>query len=177
MEGYEACGDSQDYVKIHQLLAIAEGEDPEKVFSNGEYVVHHKNHVRWDNRAENIELMTNEEHTSLHAQERDCDSLYDEWNKSKPWFDEERLRKLYHEEELSTYEISERLGCSQRTIVGRMKEFNIDRRSAGGQRRVSIPRERLEEYIHNDDLTQQDIADEYNTTRKTIYNRLREAGL
>ena len=177
VDGYETWGDkiSRSNVRVHQLLAISEGESPEKVFSKGEYVVHHKNGVPWDNRPENIELLTNSEHSSLHAQKRDYDSLYDEWNRTKPWFDEAKIRKLYHDEGLTAQEISDKLGCSQKTIIDQMKRYNIERRSRGRQP-VSIPRERLKEYLLDPDQTQQDLADEYDTTTVTVRTRLREAG-
>jgi len=62
-------------VAVHQLLAIAEGEDPSKVFSDGEYQIHHKNEIPWDNRAENIELVTRQEHADRHP-ERGYDRMY-----------------------------------------------------------------------------------------------------
>jgi len=50
--------------EVHRLLAIAEygidavaGKD-----------VHHKNQIPWDNRPENIELLSKEEHGKLHAE-------------------------------------------------------------------------------------------------------------
>jgi len=63
-----------DVVKIHQLVAIAEGADPEKIFSNGAYQCHHKNKIPWDNRPENIEVLSQEEHDKLHAAERERDT-------------------------------------------------------------------------------------------------------
>jgi len=50
------------YVEIHRLLAISEfGFD-----AVSDRVVHHKNEVPWDNRPENIELMTRSEHAKHH---------------------------------------------------------------------------------------------------------------
>ena len=54
--------DKRRVFPVHRLLAIAEyGIEAVK----GK-VVHHKNEVPWDNRVENIELMTKEEHVSHH---------------------------------------------------------------------------------------------------------------
>lgn len=64
--GYERTGAGQSEAAIHQLLVIAEGADPHKVFSDGDYNVHHKNHIPWDNRPENVELLTKAEHNSEH---------------------------------------------------------------------------------------------------------------
>jgi transcriptional regulator with XRE-family HTH domain len=55
---------------VHQLLAIADGADPNKVFSNGEYQVHHINNIPWDNRSENIELLTASEHSTHSSNQR-----------------------------------------------------------------------------------------------------------
>jgi len=58
-------------VYVHQLLAIAEGADPKNVFSHGEYHVHHKNGIRWDNRPDNLEFTTREEHMRHHNTNRE----------------------------------------------------------------------------------------------------------
>jgi hypothetical protein len=47
---------------VHRLQAVAEwGIDAVK-----EKVVHHKNEIPWDNRVENLEIMTKEDHVSHH---------------------------------------------------------------------------------------------------------------
>lgn len=68
--GYELAvvrdGDRARAVRIHQLVAIADGADPETVFSDGKYHVHHASQVPWDNRPENLEVVSAEEHGKIH---------------------------------------------------------------------------------------------------------------
>lgn len=68
--GYErliTCEDGKPvYCYAHRLLAVAKyGFEAVKGMD-----VHHKNGCKFDNRIENIELLTHEEHTRHHAQQR-----------------------------------------------------------------------------------------------------------
>lgn len=60
-------------VKVHRLLAVAEfGFNAVR-----DKHIHHKNGIKWDNRPENIGLVTPEEHGRHHAIERDFGGLVD----------------------------------------------------------------------------------------------------
>ena len=68
VNGYVYCKNEMDgeeyHVLIHRLLAVSEfGFEEVK-----DKVVHHKNNIPWDNRPENIELMTAAEHAEHHHQ-------------------------------------------------------------------------------------------------------------
>ena len=89
-EGYEQWyGEykgEQELVGVSQLLAIAEGADPHRVFAD-DTVVHHGDdgnpripmcEARWANWSGNIEVMTDSEHTSHHNSPISESDLLDE---------------------------------------------------------------------------------------------------
>jgi len=55
-------------VGVHQLAAVAHGADPYEVFDDSTHV-HHRNCVPWDNRAENLEVVTISQHERTHAKD------------------------------------------------------------------------------------------------------------
>lgn len=70
--GYErfrsTCKGERKMFKHHQLLAIAEGlAEPDEVFGEELIDVHHVNEVPWDNRPDNLEVLTRGEHMAKHA--------------------------------------------------------------------------------------------------------------
>lgn len=66
-EGYVRADSFGDHVRIHQLIAIAKGHDPHKVFSS-DYHSHHIKPIPWLNTPENITVMSEGEHMEHHAQ-------------------------------------------------------------------------------------------------------------
>ena len=68
--GYEyvasRSGEKKDFVYIHRLLAVAEYGFVEVCDKE----IHHKNRIPWDNRPENLEPLTTEEHKRLHSQQK-----------------------------------------------------------------------------------------------------------
>lgn len=58
-------------VRVHTLLAIAEGAEAGRLFGkDSSHVVHHRNGIRWDNRPANLEVMSRGAHTSEHWEDR-----------------------------------------------------------------------------------------------------------
>lgn len=57
---YIRCDGKQ--VKHYRLLAIADGADPYKIYSEGHHV-HHRNWIPWDNRTVNLEVLSPSEHS------------------------------------------------------------------------------------------------------------------
>ena len=66
-QGYEGwvhtSNNTTQHVLVHRMLAVAE-HGMESVAGR---IVHHKNGIKWDNRIENIELMTQSEHATIHG--------------------------------------------------------------------------------------------------------------
>ena len=67
-----------NYIAEHQLVALAKGIPPEKIFKNTEYNIHHVNGMKCDNRPENLEIMKSSEHgrESLRLNQRSEEELY-----------------------------------------------------------------------------------------------------
>ena len=65
---YSSCGNK---FAEYQLIAIADGADPHKVFNNGH--VHHINGCKYDNRKENLVTLTPEEHGIIEKTEMKID--------------------------------------------------------------------------------------------------------
>lgn len=66
-EGYEQWTDDGKTVYVHQLVAIAHGADPHDIFSSGDYQVHHRDTIPFDNRHENLSVVSDSEHKQIHS--------------------------------------------------------------------------------------------------------------
>lgn len=85
-------------------------------------VVHHRNHTRTDNRAENLELLDRREHALLHVEDARAVNLAP--------LTEERVREALHEK--TTAEAAAQLGVHHQTLRSRFDHLLKKRRSPGG---------------------------------------------
>jgi len=60
-------GTSTSQLRVHQLVAIAAGADSHKVFSEGDYHVHHINGMPSDNRPSNLAVVRSGDHIREHG--------------------------------------------------------------------------------------------------------------
>lgn len=85
----------------------------------------------------------------------------------------EQLKNLYQKENLTTFEIADKLGCCQATIWKKLKEFNIKLRLPGVER-VNLTKEQLEDLYINKKLSTWSIERKLNISRGTIHRKLKK---
>jgi DNA-binding XRE family transcriptional regulator len=101
--GYESfSGDNMEFFH-HRLLAVAK-YGYEAVINNH---IHHKNEIPWDNRPDNIKVLSPADHAKLH-------------HKETKLMDNLLMNELYHNEEKTQKEIAEVFGLSQATVSKRL---------------------------------------------------------
>lgn len=96
-----------DYISVHRLLAVSEwGVEAVKGMQ-----VHHKNGIRWDNRVDNLELLTNSDHQKEHAKFKGLRRL--------------RIAELYENGDISSRKLAAHLDfeISSATVLDIHKEF------------------------------------------------------
>lgn len=131
-EGYEwwqnTCGpDRKTHVYVHTLVAIAE-HGFEAVVGNH---VHHKNRVPWDNRPENLEVLTASEHMKHHGEGANRGEENPRSMLSREDVAEIKARR----DEFTRSEMAEKFGVAPSTIEGIWYEKNwshVDPEEFGG---------------------------------------------
>lgn len=88
-DGYMRWTPGDNYLSVHRLLAVALWGFDEVCGMH----VHHKNEIRWDNRPENLELVTNENHQRKHLKVEGTDRL--------------AIAEMYESTDASSYQIAD----------------------------------------------------------------------
>ena len=102
--GYEVWRSGDEFVLVHRLAMVAEhGFDGMK-----DQHVHHKNGIRWDNRPENLERVTNDNHQSKHRKFKKPDRL--------------AISALYDATDLSSRDVGDVFDTSNATVLRVHKE-------------------------------------------------------
>lgn len=158
-------GRDPDKVAIHQLSAIADGADPNKVFSE-KYHVHHINENKWINGYDNLELKSAEEHVRDHSNEdHGLDLPID------------KVVDMYVNQQKPTTEIADIFDCTPESIANylRREGVELDLRD-----RLSEPwddPDRIEELYWDRGMSAEGVADELGCCGKTIRNRMETFGI
>lgn len=101
--GYEHWAPGDYHVSVHRLMMVAE-HGFEAVRDKH---VHHKNGIPWDNRYDNLELLTLSEHSSTH--------------KKYPESVRRRIGKMYEETDKSSYQVADEV--DEEVTPGTVREY------------------------------------------------------
>jgi DNA-binding MarR family transcriptional regulator len=98
-----------------------------------------------------------------------------------PWRDEDTLRELYLDEELTTYEIGDRLGCQDTTVARWLRNYGIEVRKRGGKHPPKHPKlsngEWLRDQYHRKRRSTKDIADQLDVSPSNVRRWMNRAGV
>lgn len=98
-------GEDDSFIPVHRLQAVAEwGFEAVK-----DKHVHHKNGIPWDNRPENLELLSNSDHQKAHRKVKGEDR--------------HQIAERYHNTEDSSYDIAEDWDIDPVTVMNIYYEF------------------------------------------------------
>lgn len=143
--------------KVHRLVAKAFIEN-----IDNKPIVNHKDGNKLNNNANNLEWCTQAENIK-HALKSGL--------KKRLFIAENELKKMYLEEKKTTKEIAEMYGVTGTTILKRLEEYGIKRRTKGEmQDKYNIPLEKLLEDLKNNERNV-DLSKKYNCTKGIIATR------
>lgn len=120
MKHYKTIQVNGKQVRLHRYLM------EQKIGRRLEFneIVHHVNGNKWDNRIENLELVSRSEHIKMHPE------ISQAWKDNNTYeIDIEEIKKMY--ESLSIEKIANHFGVAPMTIWYRMKSNNVKTNNRG----------------------------------------------
>lgn len=149
------------HVKEHHAVALVD-HSIEEVCGDGQ-VIHHEDEVPWHNTPENVTPMSREEHIRQHHGGGEYDVT------------EQRLRDLYHSNELTLEECADVLDISKKTVQRRMREYGIETRDPAHVR-TEIDMEMVMRR-YREGVPVLTIAEDTPVTPETLRNRIENQNL
>lgn len=105
-QGYVNWYKGQQIVAVHRLLAVAEfGFD-----AVADMDVHHKSECKWDNRPDNLELLSHGEHNTMHKMK-------------VTGIDRLRVAEMYEHGDISSRKLAKMFDIASPTVLNIHKEF------------------------------------------------------
>jgi hypothetical protein len=154
---------ASENVAVHQLLAVADGADPEKVWSDGEYVTHHDKPIPWLNVPDNVEVVSKAEHNRIH--------------KPRERLNEEICEQIRKEKQSMTFqELSEKYGACKSAIAKHVygdcshKETPAIDKKKGPRDGDWRDKDVFKKLYVEQDMTLTEVADELGCSQATASN-------
>ena len=157
--GYEiwethSCG-THHSVRVHRLQMVAE----EGIEAVKGMEVHHKNTIKWDNRPSNLELLTSEEHTTIHADMRRIDVAD---------ISDQKLRKYIYGQQMTVPDIVDEEDCKKLAVKRCVEQSPVWKRY--------IPQTDHQVVVYVvENHSVSFAADYFDITEQTVNKRLRDA--
>lgn len=105
--------------------------------------------------------------------------LHRRWNHTNPWEDEEKLRALYVDEQMSIPDIADKWDCGTTTVEQWLDKHSIDKRDRGG-----LPNDHplkdaqeLRRLYWEEGLSQGDLAERFDVYRKVVSKYMDQHGI
>jgi hypothetical protein len=155
----EERGQGGEKAPVHQLCAIADGADPNKVFSE-EWHVHHIDGNKWVNGYDNLEVLPSEEHASGHNPKLDLPI--------------DQILDMYLEQHMPAHKIADKFDCSDTTIGKRLRDEGVTVNLSEHRDQPWQDADKIRKMYFDRQLSAREMADRWDCSPGVIYKWMDE---